>query len=31
MSGQFANEFWKAAIKEEFRTLESMDAWEIVD
>ena len=30
MSGQFADEFWKAAVKE-FRTLEGMEAWEIVD
>jgi hypothetical protein len=30
MSGPFANEFWKAAVKE-YRTLEGMDAWEIVD
>jgi hypothetical protein len=30
MSGQFADEFWKAAVKE-FRTLEGMDAWEVVD
>jgi hypothetical protein len=30
MSGPFANEFWKAAVKE-YHTLEGMDAWEIVD
>ncbi len=30
MSGPFADEFWKAALKE-YRTLEGMDAWEIVD
>ncbi len=30
MSGPFADEFWKAAVKE-YRTLEGMDAWEIVD
>jgi hypothetical protein len=30
MSGPFAKEFWKAAMKE-YRTLEGMDAWEIVD
>jgi hypothetical protein len=30
MSGQFADEFWKAAAKE-YHTLEGMDAWEIVD
>ncbi len=29
-SGPFADEFWKAAVKE-YRTLEEMDAWEIVD
>ena len=27
---QFADEFWKAAVKE-YRTLEGMDAWEVVD
>ncbi len=30
MSGPFADEFWKAAVKE-YPTLEGMDAWEIVD
>ncbi len=30
MNGPFANEFWKAAVKE-YRTLEGMDAWESVD
>jgi hypothetical protein len=30
MSGPFADESWKAAVKE-YRTLEGMDAWEIVD
>jgi hypothetical protein len=30
MSGQFADEFWKAAVKE-YRTLEGTYAWEIVD
>jgi hypothetical protein len=30
MSGPFADEFWKAAVKE-YRMLEGMDAWEIVD
>ncbi len=30
MSGLFADEFWKAAVKE-YRTFEGMDAWEIVD
>jgi hypothetical protein len=30
MSGPFAEEFWKAAVKE-YRTLEGMGAWEIVD
>ncbi len=30
MSGPFADEFWKAAVKE-YHTLEGMDAWEIVD
>ncbi len=30
MSGPFANEFWKAAVKE-YCMLERMDAWEIVD
>ncbi len=30
MSGPFAEEFWRAAVKE-YRTLEGMDAWEIVD
>lgn len=30
MGGQFTDEFWKAAINE-FKTLESMDAWETVD
>jgi hypothetical protein len=30
MSGPFADEFLKAAMKEK-RTLEGMDAWEIVD
>ena len=30
MGGQFADEFWKAAVKE-YTTLENMDAWEIVD
>jgi hypothetical protein len=30
MSGPFADDFWKAAVKED-RMLEGMDAWEIVD
>jgi hypothetical protein len=30
MTRPFADEFWKAAVKE-YRTLEGMDAWEIVD
>ena len=30
MSGQFADEFWKAAVTE-FRTLEDRGAWEVVD
>jgi hypothetical protein len=30
MGGQFADEFWKAAVKE-YRTLEEMDAWEVVN
>ncbi len=30
MSGPFAEEFWKAAVKE-YRMLEGMDAWEIID
>jgi hypothetical protein len=30
MSGPFANGFWKAAMKE-YRTLEGINAWEIVD
>ena len=30
MSGQFANQFWKAAMKE-FHILERMGAWEVVD
>ena len=30
MSGPFADEFWKAAVKE-YKTLEAMHAWEIVD
>ncbi len=30
MSGTFADEFWKAAVKE-YQRLERMDAWEIVD
>ncbi len=30
MSKPFANEFWKAAVKEN-HTLEGMNAWEIVD
>jgi hypothetical protein len=30
MSGPFADEFWKAAVKE-YHMLEGMDAWEIVD
>jgi hypothetical protein len=30
MSGPFADEFWKAAVKE-YRTLDGMDAWEIVE
>ncbi len=30
MSGPFAEEFWKAAMKE-YPMLEGMDAWEIVD
>jgi hypothetical protein len=30
MSGPFAKELWKAAVKE-YRTLKGMDAWEIVD
>ncbi len=30
MSGPFSDECWKAAVKE-CRTLEGMDAWEIVD
>ncbi len=29
LSGPFADEFWKAAVKE-YRTLEGMDAWVIV-
>ncbi len=29
MSGPFADEFWKAAVKE-YRTLEGMDAWEML-
>lgn len=30
MNGLFKEEFWKAAVKE-LETLESMDAWEVVD
>jgi hypothetical protein len=30
ISGPFANEFWKAAVKE-YHTLEGMDAWELID
>ena len=30
MNGPFKEEFWKAALKE-IETLESMDAWEVVD
>ncbi len=30
MSGPFADDFWKAAVKE-YRMLEGMDTWEIVD
>ncbi len=30
MNGSFADEFWKAAVKE-YHKLEGMDAWEIVD
>ena len=30
MGGQFAAEFWKAAVKE-YQTLKGMDAWEVVD
>ncbi len=30
MSGPFADEFWKAAVKE-YRTLEGMDVWDTVD
>jgi hypothetical protein len=30
MNGSYANEFWKAAMKE-YCTLDGMDAWETVD
>ncbi len=30
MNGPFANEFWKAAVKE-YTTLKEMEAWEVVD